>query len=227
MKPRKLVVPAALALCAIAWFAISALTDKRSADDKCFDKMASTRRLEARFMLWRVKPWYRSLSKLVRFDLLDHYAKKADVLQKSLTESGYLIGLSFYRPKYVDQSNVLRAKVQLMRPGSVGYCVPTAQAQVQYAQLWDSRDSITLICRNRDAAYWQQFFCTITNRVRWGNMRKLGGDREDIDCHLPDGEVVDLDTCQKWLNESVAAGWMVGVCASNRVLIASRRKLTE
>ncbi|MFO1513715.1 MAG: hypothetical protein U1F83_12485 [Verrucomicrobiota bacterium] len=187
----------------------------------------STRRLEARFMLWRVKPWYRSLSKLIRFDLLDHYATKADLLQKSLTESGYLIGLSFYRPVSVDPTFGPRTRMLLVRPGSVGYYIPTTQARLQYAQLWDSRYSITLICRNGDAAYWQQFFCTITNRVRWGYLRNLGGDREDIDCHLPDGEVADLDTCQKWLNESVAAGWMVGVCASNRVLIASRRKLVE
>jgi hypothetical protein len=26
------------------------------------------------------------------------------------------------------------------------------------------------------------------------------------------------------LNESIASGWMVGVCASNRILIVSRQK---
>jgi hypothetical protein len=227
MKRRKLVVTAALVLCPIAWLAISALTDKRSAEDKRFDKMTSTRRLEARFMLWRVKPWYRSLSKLIRFDLLNHYATKADALEKSLSDSGYLMGLSFYRSASDDQVIGSRAKMLLIRPGRVGYYVPTAQARVQYACRWDDKDSITMLCRARDASYWQQAFCSITNRVRWGTLRKLGGDREEIDCWLPDGKLVDLETCQQWLNESVASGWMVGVCASNRILIASRRKSAE
>lgn len=42
-------------------------------------------------------------------------------------------------------------------------------------------------------------------------LRRLGGSREEVVCRLPDRSVEDLDGCQKWLNESIDEGWMVGV----------------
>jgi len=224
MKLRKRTVVAALVLGGTTWLLVSLLTDPRSADDRRFDRLTSLRCREVRFMRWRSKPWYRSLSKLSGFDPLAHYAHEADVLEASLQKSGYLIGVQHYRPSFVVPAVGLRARELLVRPGEAPFYVPAAKAKVQYARLWDFSDSIWLVCRKRDAAYWQQVFCAITNRVRWGKLRKLSVNNENVDCYLPDGEMVDLGACQDWLNESVAAGWMVGVCGSNGVLIASRRR---
>jgi hypothetical protein len=67
--------------------------------------------------------------------------------------------------------------------------------------------------------------------VPWGTLRRLGGSRDDADCRLPDGSIVGLDECQKWLNESVAGGWVVGVTLQSdrpgQSLIAATRKRAE
>jgi hypothetical protein len=52
----------------------------------------------------------------------------------------------------------------------------------------------------------------------WNDMYDIIGMRWQVDCLLPDGSVVDIDTCQGWLQDSayddyqlkVEAGWVNG-----------------
>ena len=58
---------------------------------------------------------------------------------------------------------------------------------------------------------------------------KLANYSEDREFRLPDGSLVDLVACHKWLNESIAAGWRVGVaieskCAGDCVFLACRKE---
>lgn len=60
----------------------------------------------------------------------------------------------------------------------------------------------------------------------WNDLYDLIGKRCDVLCCLPDGEVVDVETCKGWLQSSayegfslkVEAGWIRG----KRGVIASR-----
>ena len=82
----------------------------------------------------------------------------------------------------------------------------------QFTKWSFSTDTVSTLCRPNLVAFVQSAFCCdITNRVPWGELRRLGGSREEVVCRLPDRSIVDLDACQKWLNESIADGWMVGV----------------
>jgi hypothetical protein len=60
----------------------------------------------------------------------------------------------------------------------------------------------------------------------WNDMYDIIGTRWHVDCLLPDGSVVDTDTCQGWLQDSayddyqlkVESGWVNG----KRGILASR-----
>lgn len=203
MRNWKLKIAGILILGPTLWFAISALTDT-TVDEARYAQLVSARRFEGRFMMWQIKmPWYRQLSKTTGFDPVSHYQKKAEALEESLRKSGALVGVGFYSPVRF---------------------YPAQGPEAQYVKLSSSEDYVSMLCRPRDVAYWQGTFCRITNRVSWGKLRTLGGNREEIMCILPDGQTVELSDGQRWLNESIESGWMVGVCVSNRFLIALRRK---
>jgi len=208
------------------WFVVTALTDSRSTDEIRYDKLVNARQSEARFTVWRVKPWYGFLSKLIRFDPANYYRNKADSLEKSLIGSGALVGVGFYKPTFSDSKMVITSPGRLfLTPAGPPYFTRAQNPDAPFVKFWSDKDEISLICRPSDFPYWQSAYCCITNRVSWGRLRKLGGNREEIMCQLPDGRIVELAACQQWLNESIESGWMVGVCASNRLLVASRRKL--
>ena len=52
----------------------------------------------------------------------------------------------------------------------------------------------------------------------WNDLFDIVGERWQVNCLLPDGSVVDIDTCKGWLQESayqdyclkVEAGWVKG-----------------
>ena len=52
----------------------------------------------------------------------------------------------------------------------------------------------------------------------WNDLFDIARERRQVNCLLPDGSVVDIDTCQGWLQESayqdyclkVEAGWVKG-----------------
>ncbi|HWQ92785.1 MAG TPA: hypothetical protein VN673_14005, partial [Clostridia bacterium] len=75
---------------------------------------------------------------------------------------------------------------------------------------------VSMLCRPDLVAFVQSAFCCdITNRISWGELLKLGGSQEEAVCRLPDRSIVDLEACYKWLNKSIADGWMVGVTLQN------------
>jgi hypothetical protein len=227
MKHRKLRIVGVVVGIGLLLMAVNGFLDKRSEDEVRYDKLVSLREAENHLMGWRSKPGYRFITKWTRFDPINHYRARADELQRSLRKSGALVVVSFYPPSFLEGSatNAFRGQFFFLTNG-LPYYASFQNSEAQYVYRSPYRDEeITLICRPRDVVYWQSAFCAITNRVRWGTLYKLGGEREDVMCQLPDGTIVELNACQKWLNESIASGWMVGVCSSNRLLIASRRKL--
>jgi hypothetical protein len=73
-------------------------------------------------------------------------------------------------------------------------------------------DSVSLRCLPEDVPDLQARFCYVTNYVPRAPLARLAGfDAEDLTCPLPDGTVVALPALQKWLNQSTAAGWRIGV----------------
>lgn len=65
----------------------------------------------------------------------------------------------------------------------------------------------------------------------WNDLYAIIGKRTDVLCCLPDGEVVDVETCKGWLQSSayegfalkVEAGWIRG----KQGVIASRTRAPE
>ena len=45
----------------------------------------------------------------------------------------------------------------------------------------------------------------------WNEVYEIAGDRWDVQCLLPDGQVVDAEACRGWLQDQVYAGWFVKV----------------
>ncbi len=43
----------------------------------------------------------------------------------------------------------------------------------------------------------------------WNDMYDIVGDRRDVRCLLPNGQVVDTEACRGWLQEQVYEGWSV------------------
>jgi hypothetical protein len=88
--------------------------------------------------------------------------------------------------------------------------------------------NLTGYVRPEEVRFWQSELCEITNPVAWKDLRlvKLRGDRPE--CRLPDGSPVSLEAWQNWLNESIAAGWQVGVSLvqsnSGTALVACRKR---
>lgn len=227
MRNWKLKIACVVLLGPILWFAVATLTDNRSPDEVRYDQLVSARSAEGRIMWWRTKPWFVTLSKWTGFDPASHYQKKAEVLEESLHKSGALVGVSFYKPAFSNSKSVVTNSGRLVPTPAGPYFAPAKKSDVSFVRFWSNNDEISLVCRPSDLPHWQSAFCCITNRVSWGRLRKLGGNREEIMCQLPDGRIVELDACQQWLNESIAKGWMVGICTSNRLLLASRRRLGD
>jgi hypothetical protein len=227
MKHRKLRIVGVVVGIGLLLMAVNVFLDDRSEDEVRYNKLVSLRQAESRFMGWRSKPVYQFVfTKLTRFDPVSHYRGKADELERSLRKSRALVMVSFYPPSFLESgaTNAYRRRLFFASNGLPYYAsFQNSEAQYVYRSLHDD-DGITLTCRPRDVAYWQSAFCAITNRVQWGKLYKLGGNSEEIMCQLPDGTIVDLNACHKWLNASIASGWMVGVCYSNRVILTSRRK---
>jgi hypothetical protein len=226
MKHRKLRIVGVVVGIGLLLMAVNVFLDQRSEDEVRYDKLVSARQAENRFWGWSAKPAYKLFTRVTRLDLINHYRAKADELQRSLRKSGALVVVSFYPPSFLEESatNAFRGRWFFATNG-LPYYASFQNFEPQYVYRSPFRDDeITLICRPRDVVYWQSAFGTITNRVQWGKLYKLVGNSEEIRCQLPDGTIVDLNACHKWLNASIASGWMVGVCYSNRVMLTSRRK---
>jgi hypothetical protein len=60
----------------------------------------------------------------------------------------------------------------------------------------------------------------------WNDLYDIVGQRTDIGCVLPDGQIVDVEACKGWLQESAYEGWHIaierGTAAGRRVVLARR-----
>jgi hypothetical protein len=45
----------------------------------------------------------------------------------------------------------------------------------------------------------------------WSDLHEITKDRWDVRCLLPDGEVVDLEQCKGWLQDSAYSGYIPAV----------------
>jgi hypothetical protein len=87
-------------------------------------------------------------------------------------------------------------------------------------------DTMLASVRPQDLAFWQSAFCEITNRISWKQMPLELAAQDD--CRLGDGSRLDFRAWQKWLDDSIAEGWSVGVSlvqSNHSVLLATRKKV--
>ena len=60
----------------------------------------------------------------------------------------------------------------------------------------------------------------------WNNLFDIVGERWKVSCLLPDGSVVDFETCQGWLQDSAYEGYCLkveeGWVEGERGIVASR-----
>lgn len=45
----------------------------------------------------------------------------------------------------------------------------------------------------------------------WSDLYEILGERWKVDCLLPDGLIVDIETCQEWLQDSAYEGYQLKV----------------
>jgi hypothetical protein len=125
--------------------------------------------------------------------------KKAETLY----DSGELVTLTFLVPNLMARLPEIRDRCR-----TNSRCV-----------LWSASDrQLDMFVRPAHVAYCGSEFCQITNRVAFGDLRKFAGNSDEAEFRLPDGSVVDLDACHKWLNESIASGRSVGLAVECRAV---------
>jgi len=190
-------------------------------DDARLRELSRVKRLRARLLPYRFSPTYRKIAAVTKVDPERGLSNRVNRLENSLYHSGSLVSLTFWVPN-------LR-----LGPKEIQNLVLMTNSPFDQFTLWtfSPDDTVSIMCPREQVASAESVFCCITNRVPWGTLRRLGGSRDDADCRLPDGSIVGLDECQKWLNESVAGGWVVGVTLQSdrpgQSLIAATRKRAE
>jgi len=171
-----------------------------------FCALSRANHLRAKLEPYRFSPLYRRLSALAKADLIDRLGQRVERLEGSLIASGELVKVWFWLPNLDAQQNHV--------PTNLAGFMNNSPDQI--VRWWVSGEDIgCLLCRPGFVKSAQSTFCCFTNRVPWGRLRQLGGSRDDVVCLLPGGLLVDLDQCQRFLNESIAAGFRVGVLAES------------
>jgi hypothetical protein len=60
----------------------------------------------------------------------------------------------------------------------------------------------------------------------WNDLYDIIGDRSNVLCQLPDGEIVDVETCKGWLQSSAYEGFELkveaGFVRGKKAVLASR-----
>jgi len=182
-------------------------------EDGRYRELARTQRLWARVARYRFAALFSTgsptVAQRIGRHLEERFRTKAEQLERSLFRSGGLVSVSFYAPNL--QHRQTQIQKQLMEICRSRPFTPILEYSF-FGSFSGDANTIHMLCRPEDVAFLQSAFCCdVTNRVAFGVLRRLGGSRDDVVCRLPDRSVVDLDAGHKWLNESVAAGWMVGV----------------
>ncbi|HYG36620.1 MAG TPA: hypothetical protein VEC99_17635 [Clostridia bacterium] len=177
--------------------------------------IARTRRLAGFVARHRSSLLVRFIAQHTGVDPFIYLLDEADKKERALYEAGELMSLTIWVPNL------------LARPNEIHSRLFTNGHSASWALSPD--DTMTALVKPAEVPYWQSEFCEVTNRVLWGVLRQFQGTSlEEPLCRLPDGSLVDLDTCYKWLNESIAAGWRVGVTIQStrhgdRFIVASRK----
>lgn len=200
-------------------------------EDGRYRELARTQRLWARVARYRFaalsSPGSLTVAQRIGRHLEERLRTKAERLERSLFRSGGLVSVSFYAPRLQQRQTQIQKQLTAMcrnRPS-------TPILEYRFLGSFSGDDTIHMVCRPEEVAFLQSAFCCdVTNRVAFGVLRRLGGSRDDVVCRLPDRSVVDLDACHQWLNESVAAGWMVGVSSEidgsgNIRIVCTRKKV--
>ena len=204
----------ALALLMVGFWIASSRQQGGQAD---YESLVRAERWRFRFFVWwQRSPVYRTVVRVTGIDFEKHNRQKIEALEKTLEKSGYLVTVGILVP---NDLAIRKTLAEIQRTNTTKNATP-AFLRCQFR----TDGSVWVDCRRQDLPFWQAASCHITNRVAYGDLRSFGGSREEIDFRLPDGRTVDLDACQRWLNESIAAGWMVGVSHVGKVLSAHRQK---
>jgi len=224
----------AVSIAVILWALVG-----RSSKAARYAELSRTKRLWEYVAPYEFTSTYRAISKRTGVDLISHLYKKAERLENSLLQSGDLQTVIFLAPniqarqqQVISQMRGLSSEFEYENEISYISTKFSYQAGRQWLQNrpqmgYSESEMVTLRCRPEQIASAQSAFCSITNRVRWGQLTKLWGSPEEFVGRLPDGSQVDLKACQKWLNNSVAAGWMVGVARLSDGVVVPTREMME
>lgn len=162
---------------------------------------------------------YARLRNLTQVDPADRMGERGRQLEMELLRSGFLVSVTAYVPDQAARKRQVASRLPVL----------AGQYPGQFVTWADWGDFFSVTCRPDAAKAFQadsSFHCT--QRIPWGDIRRLAGNRDEAECRLSDGRVTDLDTCWQWLNESVHQGWAVTVMsrvgAPGRVILASRER---
>jgi hypothetical protein len=187
-----------------------------------FHRFLHVQRLWASLFPYQSSTLNRVVSHATGIDPVEVVRIQAAKQKQLLYRDGMLVSLTFWTPNLRSRSPQIEGAMRAV----------TKERPTDFSSWRMSSDDTVSVCCCPDAVTYVQtaFGCDITNRVPWGALQALAGSREEGICRLPDGSLVPLDTCHKWLNDSIASGWMIGICLqsdrpSQGVIVASRKKL--
>jgi hypothetical protein len=188
-------------------------------DDARYRELVRAHRLSANLARYQFSPMYQRITQVMKMDPARHYSEKAERLESALYRSGYLVSLTVCIPDLQGRSSQVRT--QLMG-------IMKRHPELVWSWNLSSDDYVRTLCRPDLVAFIQSEFCS-TNLIPYSALQRLAGSREDVACRLPVGSTVNLDACWKWLRESRAGGWMVGVIyesdrPGHQVIVATRKK---
>jgi len=179
------------------------------------DRHARAQRL-ADLVAGRRNSLLRAIPIKARSPLVERLDQKALEQKRALDQSTELETLIFYAPD-LPERRALLSKQGLELLGHGRFVEVT----------WSDDDRLALRCLPEMVTDLQRRFCYVTNRIARTALTSLCQfNSEDITCRLPDGTQVDLAAAQKWLNESVAAGWRVGISRRTNNLLEVMRERT-
>jgi hypothetical protein len=158
----------------------------------------------------------RAIPIAARSPLIERLDQKAFEKKRVLDQSGELEAVILYAPDLPER----RALLSQQRLEVLGH------GRFVQVMLSDP-ERLVLRCLPEMITDLQHRFCYVTNHIARSSLTSLCQfNSEDIACRLPDGTEVDLAAAQKWLNESVAARWRVGISrrGTNNLLIVMRER---
>jgi hypothetical protein len=190
-------------------------------EDALYRELTRSAHLWTRFTRWQLSPTYGRIFAVLNIDPMNHHLEKVERLETKLYESGDLVSLTFLVPNLNARQSQVRDQLSAIAKNH-----PDQLNEARFP----SSDTVQTLCRPEFVQLLQTCFgCDITNRVPWADLWRLGGSRENIRCRLPDRSVVNIDSCYKWLNDSIGEGWSVGALSlsdrpGHSMIVVTRKK---